>query len=118
MLEGPEYDLWRRMPTVDQRHSVRVFDRFTDLLPDATKTERAAVLLHDVGKSASCLGIASRVLATVGLLWTRRARDYRCHEAIGIELARGAGVATAVLDAMAGGGRRDFREAFRLADDE
>lgn len=118
MLDDSEHALWLRMSPVDQRHSVRVVDRFIGLLPDASRTERAAVLLHDVGKMVSQLGTTTRILATLGLLRTRRARDYRRHEAIGADLARDAGVSSLVIESMTGRGRREFREAFRLADEE
>lgn len=118
MLDDTEYALWCRMSSVDQRHSLRVVDRFGGHLPSASTAERAAVLLHDVGKSGSQLGTMTRILATVGLLRTRRADEYRRHESIGVELARAAGVSSVVVELMTGGGRLEFVEAFRLADDE
>jgi hypothetical protein len=118
LLTDPEFTLWTKMQAVDQRHSVRVFERFQGELADATRDEAAAVLLHDVGKSIAMLGTFSRIAATLGFLRGARAQSYRHHEAIGIELARQAGVGSAVISLMSGVGRKEFFVAFDRADDE
>lgn len=118
VLTDPEFALWTKMQAVDQRHSVRVFECFQRDLADATRDESAAVLLHDVGKSVAMLGTFSRIAATLGLLRGARARSYRRHEAIGIELAREAGVGSTVISLLSGVGRKEFFVSFAHADDE
>ena len=69
VLEPPEYALWARQPGFDQRHSAEVARRVEALLaggPHAGDTRwLACALLHDIGKLASGLGVAARVLATL-----------------------------------------------------
>ena len=72
----------------DQRHSIVVLCRFDALAPSATKPERAAALLHDVGKNISNLGFISRVVATVVGPRGRRFTDYHDHENLGADLMR------------------------------
>ena len=118
ILDSNELSLWERMQSVDQRHSVRVLERFEELLPSATRAERAAVLLHDVGKSASRLGTLARIGATLGVLRSHRALQYRSHERLGLELATTSGVNGEVLELMRGHARTEFVSAFARADDE
>lgn len=118
ILDSNELSLWERMQPVDQRHSVRVLERFEELLPSATRAERAAVLLHDVGKSASRLGTLARIGATLGVLRSHRALQYRSHERLGLELATTSGVNGEVLELMRGHARTEFVSAFARADDE
>jgi hypothetical protein len=118
ILNVRELELWERMQSVDQRHSVRVFSRFRSLLPDSTREECAAVLLHDVGKSVARLGTLARIGATIGVLRTRRAEQYRDHEAIGVNLAIAQNLDEQVIAAMSGRGRGVFIHAFHLADNE
>jgi len=70
----------------DQRHSVIVLNRFDALVPAASRAERAAALLHDVGKNISGLGFFSRVVATVVGPRGRRFSDYHDHESLGADL--------------------------------
>jgi len=118
VLTETEFGLWTQMQAVDQRHSIRVFERFTVGLSDATRAECAAVLLHDVGKSVARLGTFARIAATLGLARGVRARSYREHEALGLELARKAEIDPGVLSLMAGVGRQEFVRAFASADNE
>jgi hypothetical protein len=70
----------------DQRHSIAVLGRFDNLAPTARQSERAAALLHDVGKNISGLGFLSRVVATVVGPRNRRFAEYHNHEALGADL--------------------------------
>lgn len=118
ILDSNELLLWERMQAVDQRHSVRVLERFEKFLPSATRAERVAVLLHDVGKSASRLGTFARIGATLGIHRSCRASQYRNHERLGVELATESGVNEDVLKVMCGHSRAEFMVAFGQADDE
>ena len=82
LLPG-EFSLWSSMQGRDQHHSLVVLERFRLREPGATRAEQAAALLHDVGKSQSNLGWASRIVAT--LVGPRGARfaAYHDHELIG-----------------------------------
>lgn len=90
-LSAGEQALWERMSNVDRRHSIVVARRFVEIRPAATRPERAAALLHDVGKVESGLGTLARVLATIVGPRSRRFRRYHDHEAIGAWLAATAG---------------------------
>lgn len=89
LLLPAEFVLWDDMQNRDKRHSLVVLERFVEREPGASRAERAAALLHDVGKNASGLGWTRRVLATVtgprGKLFTR----YHDHEAIGARMLAG-----------------------------
>jgi hypothetical protein len=64
VLTPAEADLWGAMPRVDQVESIAVLER----LPAAVAADdrwAAAALLHDVGKTASGLGVIGRAAATV-----------------------------------------------------
>ena len=96
-LRENEYDLWSRMKSHDQRHSIEVARRFTELHPTFSRDEVAAALLHDIGKAESDLGVLGRVIATVvGPIGTRF-RLYHDHESIGLNLCREAGSSTETL---------------------
>ena len=118
VLTDKERELWERMSHVDQRHSVRVLRRFAVRLTDARRDERAAVLLHDVGKSESKLGTFRRILATAGVDRSSRARSYRRHEDLGREMLSNAGVDSVVIQNLQGEARQQFVAAFTAADDE
>ena len=118
VLTDKERELWERMSHVDQRHSVRVLRRFDARLTDARRDERAAVLLHDVGKSESNLGTFRRILATAGVDRSNRARSYRRHEELGREMLSNAGVDSVVIRNLQGEARQQFAVAFKAADDE
>ena len=55
LLPG-EFELWLRMESYDQRHSIEVARRFTNLHREFTRDQVAAALLHDIGKVHSKLG--------------------------------------------------------------
>jgi hypothetical protein len=88
VLNDSEFAAWSEMQHRDQRHSIVVLCRFDALAPSATKPERAAALLHDVGKNISNLGFISRVVATVVGPRGRRFTDYHDHENLGADLMR------------------------------
>lgn len=86
ILNSAEFSVWSTMQFRDQRHSIAVLCRFDELAPDAIREERAAALLHDVGKNVSGLGFTSRVVATVVGPRSRRFAEYHNHENLGAEL--------------------------------
>jgi hypothetical protein len=86
VLNQAEFKTWTEMQNRDQRHSIAVLDRFDELAPTALQTERAAALLHDVGKNVSGLGFIARVVATLVGPRGKRLTDYHNHEALGAEL--------------------------------
>ena len=86
VLNDSEFIAWSDMQHRDQRHSLVVLCRFDALAPSAIRAERAAALLHDVGKNISNLGFISRVVATVVGPRGRRFTDYHNHENLGAEL--------------------------------
>lgn len=75
----------------------------------------AGALLHDVGKSASSLGTFGRVVATVVGPRSMRLRRYHDHEAIGAEMAAGAGSDTVTVALIRGTG--PAADDLRAADD-
>ena len=88
VLNTAEFVVWSEMQPRDQRHSIVVLSRFDALLHTAVRAERAAALLHDVGKNISGLGFISRVVATVVGPRGKRFTDYHDHENLGAELMR------------------------------
>ena len=116
VLTAGEMALWEVMAPRDQRHSLEVLGRFVSVLPDATRAERAAALLHDVGKTRAGLGWCLRVVATLVGPRTRRFAAYHDHERIGSEML------SAVSDAqtvrlVAGDPTERAAEVLRRADD-
>jgi hypothetical protein len=84
-----EFELWWTMPPRDQRHSLQVYERFMRLYPPAKRTEQAAALLHDIGKTISNLGWFMRIIATlVGPRGVRFAL-YHDHEKLGAQMLQG-----------------------------
>jgi hypothetical protein len=88
VLNDSEFAAWSQMQHRDQRHSIAVLRRFDALLPTAVRAERAAALLHDVGKNISGLGFLSRVMATIIGAKGQRFADYHNHEKLGADLMR------------------------------
>ena len=86
VLNAGEFNAWSEMQFRDQRHSIVVLRRFDSLLPTAVRAERAAALLHDVGKKVSDLGFLSRIVATVVGPRGQRFADYHNHEKLGADL--------------------------------
>jgi hypothetical protein len=89
ILNADELSLWLSMPGRDQVHSLSVLSRFVTVRSTATKAEKAAALLHDVGKKSSNLGWVLRVVATLVGEHGKRFRDYHNHEHIGGEMLSG-----------------------------
>ena len=85
LLDG-EFQLWQKLPMMDQRHSIAVLRRFTTLRPDATRPELRAALLHDIGKIESNLGVLGRVVATLVGRRSARFTAYHDHEKIGSQM--------------------------------
>jgi len=89
LLLLPEFELWWTMQPRDQRHSLQVYERFMGFYPPAKRTEQAAALLHDIGKTVSDLGWLMRIIATlVGPRGVRFAM-YHDHENLGVQMLQG-----------------------------
>ena len=86
ILNDSEFQVWTEMQHRDQRHSIVVLRRFDVMAITAVTAERAAALLHDVGKNISNLGFSSRVIATVVGSRGQRFIAYHDHERLGAEL--------------------------------
>ena len=86
-----EFELWSRMVSYDQRHSIEVARRFVDLCPVGTRDHVAAALLHDIGKIEADLGVFGRVVATIVGPRGQKFRRYHEHELIGLRLCQTAG---------------------------
>ena len=86
ILNDSEFQVWTEMQHRDQRHSIVVLRRFDVMAITAVTAERAAALLHDVGKNISNLGFFSRVIATVVGPRGQRFIAYHDHERLGAEL--------------------------------
>ncbi len=84
-----EFEIWWSMQPRDQRHSLQVHERFMRFYPPAKRTEQAAALLHDVGKTVSGLGWFLRIVAT--LVGPRGAvfALYHDHENIAVQMLQG-----------------------------
>lgn len=63
-LSDREFELWIRMSSADQAHSISVAKRAFEELPE-DKVILAAGLLHDVGKVVAESGMITRVIAAV-----------------------------------------------------
>lgn len=88
VLNTAELAVWSEMQHRDQRHSIVVLNRFDALVPGAVTAERAAALLHDVGKNVSGLGFVLRVIATLVGPKGLRFSEYHNHEQLGADLMR------------------------------
>jgi hypothetical protein len=89
LLLLPEFELWWTMQPRDQRHSLQVYERFMRFYPPAKRTEQAAAILHDIGKTVSGLGWFMRIIATlVGSRGIRFAL-YHDHENLGAQMLQG-----------------------------
>lgn len=92
-----EFELWSRMESYDQRHSIEVARRFVDLCPLGSRDHVAAALLHDIGKIEADLGVFGRVVATIVGPRGQKFRRYHEHELIGLRLCRTAGSSAETL---------------------
>lgn len=115
VLNEGEFPLWSSMQARDRRHSLDVLARFDSLRPGADGAERAAALLHDVGKSASPVGWAGRIVATLAGGRTAAMRTYLDHERIGAGMIAGVSDPRTV-DLVSGRCRDDVADALRRAD--
>lgn len=86
ILTKDEFDLWSKMQTMDQRHSIDVTFRFKAIRPEASTPEVRAALLHDVGKISSSLGVMARVLATIVGKRGQKFTAYHDHQRLGAEM--------------------------------
>jgi hypothetical protein len=116
VLNQAEFKTWTEMQNRDRRHSIAVLDRFDELAPTALQTERAAALLHDVGKNVSGLGFIARVVATLVGPRGKRFTDYHNHEALGAELLIAISDPRTV-DLVRGAANDEASRLLRVADD-
>jgi hypothetical protein len=89
LLLLPEFELWWTMQPRDQRHSLQVHERFMRFYPPAKRTEQAAALLHDIGKTVSGLGWFMRITATLVGSRGIRFTMYHDHENLGAQMLQG-----------------------------
>jgi len=118
LLLDSEFQLWQKLPMMDQRHSIAVMRRFLSLRPSATRPEIRAALLHDIGKIQSNLGVLGRVVATLVGRRGERFTAYHDHEKIGSEMLRNIDSDSVTIRLVAGsdlldvaGALSDLREA-------
>jgi hypothetical protein len=116
ILMNEELILWSRMQARDQRHSVEVLERFTRLVPESTRSEQAAALLHDIGKIESQLGLVGRVLATIIGPRGKYLSSYHEHEKIGTQLVKITSDQR-TIDLVSGQCEDEVAMALRAADD-
>ena len=114
-LSDVEFSLWSSMRVEDRRHSLEVLAAFDVLAPDADPATRAGVLLHDVGKLESDLGVLGRVAATLVGPRGRRFRRYWEHEAIGAAMLERMGSSAVTIAVVRG--ESVYASAVRRADD-
>jgi hypothetical protein len=117
VLGNELFGLWMTMPIHDQAHSIVVWRRYLQLRPSALRAEEVAVLLHDIGKVKSGLGIHARVCATILGPRTKRWRMYSEHEAIGAAMLKSLNVDPITVAIVFGEGHPDIQDALRKADD-
>ena len=110
LLDG-ELLFWRKLPTMDQRHSIAVLRRFLSLRPSATRPEMRAALLHDIGKLQSNLGVLGRVVATLIGPRGERFTAYHDHERIGSEMLQNINSDLVTIRLVAGSDQSDIARA-------
>ncbi len=89
LLLPQEFELWWSMSSRDQRHSLQVHERFMRFYPPAKRTEQAAALLHDVGKTVSGLGWLMRIAATIVGPRGAAFAMYHDHENLAVQMLQG-----------------------------
>lgn len=89
--------------------------RFEQLCPNASREEKAAALLHDVGKTFADLGWVSRVLATIVGPRGFKFHLYHDHENLGGQLLEGIS-ADRTIALVAGRASDDVMALLRVAD--
>lgn len=117
VLDTDLFSLWKSMPNHDQVHSIVVWRRYLVLRPGASKAEETAVLLHDIGKIKSNLGLHARVFATILGPRTKRWRLYLEHEAVGAAMLDSLKVDPVTVEIIRGNGPPEVQFALRKADD-
>jgi hypothetical protein len=115
VLNRAEFELWQSMQGRDKSHSLVVLQRFDDICPTATREERAAALLHDVGKNFANLGWFARIVATVIGPRCLRFHLYHDHENLGAQLLDGISD-NRTISLVAGSATDDVMTALRSAD--
>ena len=110
LLDG-ELLFWRKLPTMDQRHSIAVLRRFLSLRPSATRPEMRAALLHDIGKLQSNLGVLGRVVATLIGPRGERFTAYHDHEKIGSQMLQNINSDLVTIRLVAGSDQSDIAGA-------
>ena len=99
-LSAAEGSLFWALPAPDQRHAYETAKRVEQLRPDDPIAVKA-MLLHDVGKTHSRLGVIGRSLATIAaalrLPLPPRWRRYRDHGRLGAADLEQAGADPAVV---------------------
>ncbi len=116
LLNDRAFAAWSQMPVSDQSHSLEVLARFEVLLPKASRAEKCGVLLHDIGKLKSGLGIFGRVCATIIGPRGNRFVQYHNHEAIGAEIVSEFGLDQVSIDLVGGISQSEALDALRAAD--
>lgn len=111
LLLDSEFLLWRKLPAMDQRHSIAVWRRFLNLRPGATQPELRAALLHDIGKIQSNLGVLGRVVATLLGRRGERFTAYHDHEKIGSEMLQNIDSDSVTIQLVAGSDQSDIAGA-------
>jgi HD domain len=89
VLSPAEFELWQTMQGRDKTHSLAVLQRFDEICPAALRAERAAALLHDVGKTFANLGWLARIVATITGPRGFRFHLYHDHENLGAQMLSG-----------------------------
>lgn len=120
ILSVREFDLWSAMSPMDQRHSIVVMRRFVGLHASATNFEISGALLHDVGKTASNLGVIQRVIATLVGRVSKRFSDYHKHEQLGAQMLQKIDSHEITWQLVAGDSKPELQtalQALRQADD-
>ena len=111
LLLDDEFQLWQKLPTMDQRHSIAVLRRFVNLRPGATRPEMRAALLHDIGKIQSNLGVLGRVVATLVGRRGERFTAYHDHEIIGSQMLQNINSDLVTIRLVAGSDQSDLAGA-------
>lgn len=116
VLSPSEFDVWNNMMVQDRRHSVMVGRRFVKYRPNASQSEIAGALLHDVGKSVARLGSFARVIATLVGPRTSRFRQYHDHESLGAAMLRSIGSDELTISMVEGSCVGELMQALSRAD--
>ena len=115
ILNDAEFELWQSMQGRDKTHSLMVLHRFEQLCPSASQEEKAAGLLHDVGKTFADLGWVGRVVATIVGPRGFRFHVYHDHENLGGQLLEGIS-SDRTIALVSGSASDDVMTALQAAD--